>query len=897
MAPTSSAQLLRETFTITRASEYFSLRELQAMTGQPQDRFVAMALKELVDNGLDAAETAGVAPAIALEVQRPHEQILLTVQDNGPGLNPAVLTRQLDFTTRTSDKVAYRSPTRGAQGNALKTIIGLPHALGSQVPLLIEACGVRHQIRAGVDPAGEVRIDHATEAIPTRAGTRITLQVPATRQGVNAARWARRFALFNPHASVKIHEDLDPSERANSDPTAVDDFYQPLAIFPALWRKWVPTDPTSPWWYDWESMRRLVFLHIAQQRQDATRDLLLRDFVRQFRGLTATAKAAAVCAQVPSVRRLSDFDGDADSVDALLQAMCNHAACPKPSLLGLIGETALRTRLNAWHGIIPGRWWYACTTAEDDGIPIIVEAAVAETETEGDLYTGINFSPTFEDPTGQTHLITGQYNAFGFRGALVRCGASPRDNGVRTAAVLHIVAPALQFLDRGKTRLELPAYGARAVGQVTGRITKVLYADHQRREKDAARAERQDAERRDAELRAARRTKLSLVDAVFQVLPDALAAATGDGQYPVSVRNLYYAVRPRIQPLVARALEYTYFSQNLLIQYRAAHGAIPGLYYDPRGILYEPHSGREVRLGTREVDDYQFPSWLYDKILYVEKKGLWPMLQAAQLAERYDLAVVAAEGYATEAARTLFAHAEQGRAYTLFVLHDADADGYNIARTLAEETVRMPGHHVNVIDCGLTLAAARALHLEEEEFTRKKAIPRRVEDTLDEDERAYFIGRPVGRPVGPKSWVCRRIELNAMTAPQLIGLIQQKLDDAGVTAKVVPPDRVIAQELGARFSADVATAVDEAIAKLIDTPAIHTAVAKALRERALRPRPDMRRLVERILRQKRTWPWRDVVRNRMHARVDRLSEVLQAEARAALISALEASDLQDQDSA
>src|SRR5205809_6649972 len=124
MAQTSSAQLLRETFTITRASEYFSLRELQAMTGQPQDRLVAMALKELVDNGLDAAETAGVAPAITLEVQRPRDQILLTVQDNGPGLNPAVLTRQLDFTTRTSDKVAYRSPTRGAQGNALKTIIG-----------------------------------------------------------------------------------------------------------------------------------------------------------------------------------------------------------------------------------------------------------------------------------------------------------------------------------------------------------------------------------------------------------------------------------------------------------------------------------------------------------------------------------------------------------------------------------------------------------------------------------------------------------------------------------------------------------------------------------------------------------------------------------------------------
>jgi hypothetical protein len=108
---------------------------------------------------------------------------------------------------------------------------------------------------------------------------------------------------------------------------------------------------------------------------------------------------------------------------------------------------------------------------------------------------------------------------------------------------------------------------------------------------------------------------------------------------------------------VSKDLDYTYFSQHLLTEYRETHGALAGLYYDPRGVLYEPHSGGVVALGTREVDDYAFPAWEYDKILYVEKKGLWPIIQAAQLAQRYDLAVVAAEGYASEAARTLFAAA------------------------------------------------------------------------------------------------------------------------------------------------------------------------------------------------------------------------------------------------
>lgn len=118
-------------------------------------------------------------------------------------------------------------------------------------------------------------------------------------------------------------------------------------------------------------------------------------------------------------------------------------------------------------------------------------------------------------------------------------------------------------------------------------------------------------------------------------------------------------------------------------------------------MLYEPHTGKAVPLGTREVKSYRFPDWLFNKILYVEKKGLLPILQAAKLAERYDLAIVAGEGYASEAVRLLFDTASKEQGAQLFVLHDADPHGYNIARTLREETRRMPGYQVEVIDLEL----------------------------------------------------------------------------------------------------------------------------------------------------------------------------------------------------
>ena len=74
----------------------------------------------------------------------------------------------------------------------------------------------------------------------------------------------------------------------------------------------------------------------------------------------------------------------------------------------------------------------------------------------------------------------------------------------------------------------------------------------------------------------------------------------------------------------------------------------------PARIPDEPHTGKQIPLGTREVDAYDMPELLYDKILYVEKKGMHPIFREARLAERYDLAIVCAEGYASREPRPCY---------------------------------------------------------------------------------------------------------------------------------------------------------------------------------------------------------------------------------------------------
>jgi DNA topoisomerase VI subunit B len=200
--------LTRVVVSRSRAGEYFESGTLQTMTGQPRARFADVVIKELADNALDAAELrarrkGSRPPRLRISVSYAPDAVRLTVADNGAGITPDLLRRALDLERLTSDKAVYRTPTRGAQGNALKTVIGIPHALGSTDPVTFDARHLRHTAACRIDPAGLVHLDLAEEATAHARGTRVALTLPAAACGVfRPGRWARGYSLFNPHAEV-----------------------------------------------------------------------------------------------------------------------------------------------------------------------------------------------------------------------------------------------------------------------------------------------------------------------------------------------------------------------------------------------------------------------------------------------------------------------------------------------------------------------------------------------------------------------------------------------------------------------------------------------------------------------------------------------------------------------
>ena len=100
MTAMTAPTLGRTTFRTSRLLDFCSRTELIAQTGHREDQWPLVALKELVDNALDACEDAAVTPVISVSV----DQDGIEVADNGPGIPVETLHGVLDFTARVSNR-------------------------------------------------------------------------------------------------------------------------------------------------------------------------------------------------------------------------------------------------------------------------------------------------------------------------------------------------------------------------------------------------------------------------------------------------------------------------------------------------------------------------------------------------------------------------------------------------------------------------------------------------------------------------------------------------------------------------------------------------------------------------------------------------------------------------
>ena len=452
-------KLTRVTFTVSRLMEFCSKRELQNQTGHSVYDWPLVVLKELFDNALDACEEAEVAPVIEVIVGPGF----ISIADNAEGFPADIIAVILDYTVWVSSREAYVSPTRGAQGNALKTILAMAYVLdrereGDDVNAdavgvtIIESRGIQHRIEFRVDHINnQPKINHTTTPCERKIGTKITIEWPNSAALLEYAKQRFKYltssyVFFNPHLSLRgVWYDKE--------------FINIKATNPS-WQKWGPRDPTSPHWYDDSRLQRYLAAHVARDR-DLGLARTVREFIAEFRGLSSTAVQRKILAEVGcSHQSLAQFFGidqvNRGGIAKLLAAMKRYSKPVKPQHLGIIGVDHFRQCFLAAGGNAETFKYERRKGLTNDAIPYIIEFAFGLHQSALEqqpatvsrrIVTGANWSVGINNP----------FHAFGSTGeGLESTLAKVRANATAPViCALHLASAYVQYADRGKSSIIL----------------------------------------------------------------------------------------------------------------------------------------------------------------------------------------------------------------------------------------------------------------------------------------------------------------------------------------------------------------------------------------------------------------------------------------------------------
>jgi hypothetical protein len=252
-----------------------------------------------------------------------------------------------------------------------------------------------------------------------------------------------------------------------------------------------------------------------------------------------------------------------------------------------------------------------------------------------------------------------------------------------------------------------------------------------------------------------------------------------------------------------------YFTQTLLPDFRNDNPELTANWkvaYDARGHFVEPHTRYEIGLGTIEVQNHvateakkgpaisfvrepmyptRGPLNRYHTILFIEKEGFMPLLEAAQIEKRFDVGIMSTKGMSVTAARAMLDELSQSpHLKKVLVAHDFDAYGFSIFGTLGSSGRRYKfKNEVPIIDIGFRWDDIQGIDPE----------PYEVEDW---DKRVQTLRRHGATEQEIAFLQTRRVELNAMTAPEFVAFLEAKLV---IHAQKVVPAKAVIEEHARRI--------------------------------------------------------------------------------------------------
>jgi hypothetical protein len=265
-------------------------------------------VKELLDNALDAVDTL---PSKQIDVR--FDGDTLQVSDNGAGISPQDLDGVYDFTKYISNKHDYRTATRGMQGNALKTVIGICVLRDYDLRFVAGSDIYRYVINKTMLDAGFVQFEKHVERNSNSHSSSVIIT-----------------GLLAHLADEKIKEHLEGLHLSNPDVT----FRFNDDVLGAVTTSKKQNVKTFIHWYDFTAFNQLLQAVVVKDRNRT-----VKDFCLTFSGMQRVLSRLEFTKRY---KRLSEFNEDPKAVRSLLRELKTLTKPPSPKVLNemLTGEDA-----------------------------------------------------------------------------------------------------------------------------------------------------------------------------------------------------------------------------------------------------------------------------------------------------------------------------------------------------------------------------------------------------------------------------------------------------------------------------------------------------------------------------------------------------------------------------
>ena len=637
-----------------------TLQGLQMQSGVPIHHLRRLALKELADNALDAADAAGRPGQVRIE--RITDQVY-AVEDQGNGLpgNQDEIVNLFSLGREMISRKFWRLPSRGCLGNGLRIIVGTVAATGGT----IEITTLNQRMLIRPLKSGKTEIV-STDTVEYPIGTRLVVTF-----------------------GRELH--LDEADIS----------WAQTAI--TLAQKAGPTylRAANPRWFDSDQFTET--LSIIEPLE-----ITVRQFVERLDGC-AGAKAGQLVSPFGKGRTCRSMtETDARQLLTKLQA---SARMVKPKSLGPIGESAFNPELYGYS--LQGGTFTFGTHLPLATIPFIVEAWVSVADRKG---TDVSIT-CLCNRTAIVGEITGyrrrsdpkSISVSGIGLNLTYSDAIELPKG-SCDIHLHITSPLIPTSSIGK-RPNLDDFS-----------TKIAAAVRQAFNRSRNRLPPDPAEPKPEKIKPLRPPSHKSI--VLGRLFEAIAKTSGDGQYIFGQRNLFYKVRPFVEVETGgEELEYPNFCQ-IITEYESENGEIEGMIRDDRGSFFDLQRNIPLgttAVADYRRPSWLFHKLLYcekedhKKIL---EQGGWPFRHDCAVMSGKGYSSRAARDLIDKIADTV-----GDEPVTVFCLHDADAAGSMIAQTLQEATRARDRRRIEIVDLGLYPQQAIEMGLPVEDISYKRPQP------------------------------------------------------------------------------------------------------------------------------------------------------------------------------